>query len=264
MPVNLPPIVLTIAGHDPSGGAGIQADIEAIDANGCIAASVITCLTVQDTTGVKLVKPLEPELISEAIRTLLADLPIRMFKIGLIGSAEIGRTLAQILGEFPDIPLVLDPVLASGDGKSMVDSELLEVFRTELIPRTLLLTPNLPEALRIAETDDPLQAAERLRAMGCTNLLLTGAHAKGRDEVINRFYPHHGAVIPSSWPRLPGEYHGSGCTLAAAAAALLARGLHITDAMEQAQHYTWHSLRQAFHLGKGQAMPDRLHKVRGG
>lgn len=264
MPINPPPIVATIAGHDPTGGAGIQADVEAIDANGCLATSIVTCITVQDTAGVRRVVPLPAELIAETARTLLGDLPVRMFKIGLIGNVAIARMLSLLLAEYPDIPLVLDPVLASGGGTPLADDALLEVLRRDLLPRTLLVTPNLPEALRLAGTEDPHEAAEKLRDFGCRNLLITGTHDNGTDEVVNRFYSRTGGPVLSTWPRLPGEYHGSGCTLAAAAAALLARGLPIADAIEQAQHYTWHSLRQAYHLGKGQLIPDRLYRIRGG
>lgn len=262
MPQTATPIVLAIAGHDPSGGAGIQADIEAIGANGCIPATVITCLTIQDSAHVHELHPLDPALVERGIRTLLADFPVRMLKIGLIGSAGIGRMLARLLAEHPQIPLVYDPVLASGAGRSLADDGLIEVVRRQLLPRTTVLTPNSIEARRIAGEEDLGQAAIRLRELGCRNLLITGTHETDSEEVVNRFYGRHGGYSESSWPRLPGEYHGSGCTLASAIAALLARGLPTADAVEQAQHYAWHSLRQALRPGHGQSLPDRLYRTR--
>jgi len=262
MPQNAPPIVLAIAGHDPSGGAGIHADIEAIGANGCTPVTVITCLTVQDSSHVHELHPLDSGLVERSIRTILADLPVRMFKIGLIGSAAIGKTIARLLAEHPEIPMVYDPVLASGAGRALADDGLIEVVRQQLLPRTTILTPNSIEARKIADETDLERAATRLRELGCRNLLITGTHETDTEEVVNRFYRHNGTYIESTWPRLPGEYHGSGCTLASAVAALLARGLPTVDAIEQAQQYAWHSLRQALHTGHGQALPDRLYRTR--
>jgi hydroxymethylpyrimidine/phosphomethylpyrimidine kinase len=254
-----PPIVLAIAGHDPCGGAGIQADIEAISANGCRAATVITCLTVQDTRDVMELVPVKPALVEAQARAVLADLPVAAIKIGLIGDGATAGMLAALLTEFPRIPVVLDPVLAAGGGTELAGKRLLDAIRRQLLPQTTLITPNSEEARRLGEQEELEACAGRLLSLGCGNVLITGTHEE-ETEVINRLFLAGGEAISRNWPRLPGSYHGSGCTLASAIAAGIALGRPLPEAVAEAQSYTWQSLTHAHSPGRGQALPDRLWK----
>ena len=263
LPTPAPAVTLAIGGHDPSGGAGIQADIEAIAAQGGHAASAITCLTVQDTRDVRQLIPTDPELVIAQAEAVLADLPVAAIKIGLLGDAAIARRLARLLGQHPAIPVVLDPVLAAGGGTPLTGDELRNTLVAELLPRTGLLTPNSREARLLAGADDLGDCARILLEGGCRHVLITGAHEQGAP-VINRLYGPAGLIESWRWERLPGEYHGSGCTLAAAIAALLAQGLDLADAVRTGQEFAWRSLAGAHRLGRGQRLPDRLYRLRHG
>ncbi len=254
-------VTLAIGGHDPCGGAGIQADSETISALGGHAASAITCLTVQDTRNVQQLIPVDPQVVTAQAEAVLDDLPVRAIKIGLIGSTPVARALAELLKRHPGIPVVLDPVLAAGGGRALAGDTLQQLLLQELLPLTTLLTPNSMEARTLAGAHDLNHCAERLLQHGCAHLLITGAHEAG-GEVTNRLYRPGGAVDHWRWPRLPGEYHGSGCTLAAAIAALLARGAPLLEAAYQAQDFTWRSLAGAHRPGRGQALPHRFHALR--
>ncbi len=251
------PIVLSLAGHDPCGGAGIQADIEALAANGCRAATVVTCLTVQDTVNLQRVAPVAPELVVQQARAVLDDLPVTAIKTGLIVQVETAERIADLLAEYSHIPVVIDPVLAAGGGTELADDRLLAAFRSTLLPHATLLTPNTSEARRLAGLEELDRCAERLLSLGCGNVLITGAHEEGV-EVINRLYSCDGDPLAWSWPRLPGSYHGSGCTLASAVAARLAQGDPVAEAVATAQRYTWNTLAAAGHPGRGQALPNRF------
>lgn len=263
-----PPIVLAFAASDPSGGAGIQADILTLASMGCHPLSVITAITVQDTTGVESLMPLDPEWVSDQARSVLEDMPVHAFKIGLLGSVEVAAAVAEVVADYPDVPLVLDPVLASGRGDELAPDEMLSALRELLIPQSTLITPNSMEARRLAadeadEDDEPdlNQCAQRLLVLGCEYVLITGTH-ENTQEVINKLYSEDGIVRTDTWPRLPGSYHGSGCTLASAIAATLANGLELPEAVREAQEYTWHTLKAGFRPGMGQYLPDRLFWAR--
>jgi hydroxymethylpyrimidine/phosphomethylpyrimidine kinase len=251
------PFVLSISGHDPSGGAGIQADIEAINACGGRAATALTCTTVQDTTNVYRLVGNEPGIMREQAERLFDDLPIAAVKIGLIGGARMAMEIASLLQSRRELPVVLDPVLTSGAGSELAGVQLISAIREQLLPLTCLLTPNSLEARRIAQTDNLSACAGALLELGCQSVLITGTH-EANDQVINRLYRPGQESVASHWPRLPGSYHGSGCTLAASVATYLARGLALENAVAKALNYTWNSLRQGERPGKGQWLPDRL------
>ncbi len=262
---NSPPLVLAIGGHDPSGGAGIQADIESLAANRAHALTLITCLTLQDSCNVQALRPVEPDLLRGQAELLLEDSPVAAIKIGLLGSLEIAEAVAELLQAHPGIPVVLDPVLAAGGGSDLAEAALLQCIRDQLLPRCDLVTPNIPEALRLSGLDGeaaPARCAEALQASGAKAVLITGTHdPQQAAEISHRLY-RPGApelILPSS--RLPGEFHGSGCTLAAAIAARLAWGEPIGLAVEKALDYTWQTLRSAFRSGRCQATPDRLYPL---
>lgn len=252
------PIVLCFSGHDPSGGAGIQADIETIVSHRCHAASIITCLTEQDSRNVKKLLPQQPEDIISQAETLLGDFEVAAFKIGLIGSAAVAAAISQIVGVYPRIPLVLDPVLAAGGGSELAGQELIDAITAQLLPLTTLLTPNSHEARRLSGLDDLPACADKLLALGAKNVLITGTH-EDSELVHNRLWmseDHRHETF--NWQRLPHNYHGSGCTLASAAAALLAQGLDLFSAVSEAQEYTWESLQAGYRPGLGQHNPERL------
>ncbi len=263
----LPPIVLTFAASDPSGGAGIQADLMTQSSMGCHPLSVITAITVQDTLGVEAVHALDADWIEDQARAVLEDMPVAAFKIGLLGSVENISVIAEILADYPDIPLVFDPVLASGRGDELSTEEMVEAMREMLLPQTTVLTPNSMEARRLAEEDgddespDLAGCAQRLVSYGCEYVLVTGTH-ENTAKVINTLYGENGPIRSDRWERLPGSYHGSGCTLASAIAANLANGLDIGDAVRDAQDYTWQALANGFRPGMGQHLPDRFFWAR--
>jgi hydroxymethylpyrimidine/phosphomethylpyrimidine kinase len=261
-----PPVVLTFAASDPSGGAGMQADILTLASMGCHPLSVLTAITVQDTMGVEGILALDPEWVADQARCLLEDMPVDAFKIGVLGSIENIAAIAEILADYPDVPLVLDPVLASGRGDEFATEDMLHAIRELLLPQTTILTPNSIEARRLAEADDDDDAtletcAARLVEMGAEYVLITGTH-EATPQVINTLYGKGGIVRTDSWQRLPGSYHGSGCTLASAIAAMLANGLELPEAVREAQDYTWHTLHKAYRPGMGQFLPDRLFWAR--
>ena len=260
------PTVLTFAASDPTGGAGLQADLLTIAAMGCYPLSVVTAATVQDTTGVEKLLPMDADFVSAQARALLADIPVSAFKLGVMGSAQSAAAIARILAERPGVPVVLDPVLASGRGDELADCAIIDVIRDRLLPLTRVATPNSLEARRLAydaDGDDAelAQCARRLIERGCQYVLVTGTHEPGA-EVVNTLYANDGAVRSDHWSRLPGNYHGSGCTLASALAACLARGLAVPDAAREAQAFTWHALASGWRAGRGQLLPDRLFALR--
>lgn len=270
-----PPIVLSFAASDPTGGAGIQADLLTIAAMGCHPLSVITAITVQDTAGVESILALDAEWIEDQARTLLEDMPVAAFKIGLLGSIENISVIAEILADYPDVPLVLDPVLTSGRGDPFADEEMLDAMRQLLLPQTTILTPNSLEARRLTddsdnaepgseqEEDSLLACATRLIDYGSEYVLLTGTH-ENTPKVVNSLYGPGGLIRSDSWERLHGSYHGSGCTLASAVASALAGGLDVVNAVREAQEFTWHSLAGGFRPGMGQFIPDRFFWARAG
>lgn len=256
------PVVMTFSGNDPTGGAGLQADIEAVASMGAQAAPVVTALTVQDTRDVQRLVPVEPELVVEQARAVLEDMPVQAFKIGLTGSVENIEALHTILRDYPEIPVVLDPILRAGGGSHLSGEQMQAAMSELLFPYTTVLTPNSDEARALAHEADNLDAcAQELLDAGCELVLITGTHENSAG-VDNRLYGNHRHLETFTWERLPHSYHGSGCTLASAIAGLLAQGLEPFTAIHEAQEYTWESLRQGFRLGMGQHHPNRLFWAR--
>lgn len=261
---DLPPIVLVFAATDPSGGAGLQADIMTLSSMGCHPLSVVTAVTIQDTMGVDDVSPIDAEWVADQARCVLEDMPVAAFKLGLLGNIEQIATIAEVVSDYPEVPLILDPVLASGRGDELVNEEMVVALRELLVPQTTILTPNSLEARRLAAEDseegnepDLAECARRLIASGCEYVLVTGTH-ENTPQVVNTLYGQNGVVRSDAWQRLPGSYHGSGCTLASAIAATIANGLEIAEAVKDAQEYTWQTLKAAFRPGMGQHIPDRM------
>jgi hydroxymethylpyrimidine/phosphomethylpyrimidine kinase len=259
------PCVLVFAGADPSGGAGIAADILAIHAQSAHALPVITALTVQDNNRVYAVQPVEPDMVLRQARALAAKVAIRAVKIGITGSAANALAIAQVITElratYPDLPVVLDPVLASGHGDLLSRDDAVQAL-APLLPLATMITPNGVEAAALAGAGAPAvdhaqsrDHAQLLLDQGCKHVLITGGHGMG-DTIINRWFTQ--AQGQSwSWQRLPGEFHGSGCTLAATIAGLLAYGYPVAQALVRAQGYTHRTLAAAYAIAPGQLIPQR-------
>ena len=262
------PAVLTFAATDPTSGAGLQADLLALASMGCYPLSVVTALTVQDTAGVESFLAIDADWVADQARCILEDMPVAAFKMGMLGSTEIVTMVAEVVSDYPDVPLVLDPVLSSGRGDEFAGEDMVSAIRELLIPQSTVVTPNIPELRRLAGEDDNedvslADCAQILLDSGCEYVLVTGTHDSTAD-VVNTLYHRGGVLRADTWQRLPGSYHGSGCTLASALAANLARGLDIGDAVYEAQDYTWQALAHAFRPGMGQYLPDRLFWAREG
>ncbi len=250
------PNVLVVAGHDPSGGAGIQADIEAIAAQGGHALSLITCLTAQDTHNVRRVQPVAPLLLAEQAELLLADCPVAAVKIGLIGDLSQLPWLVELLRQLA-VPVVLDPILRAGGGAELVGRSLAAGLREQLLPLTTVLLPNAAEARRLSGCEELDQAGAALLALGAANVIITGGD-EPEAEAVNRWYRPGAPKTEFRWLRLSGRYHGAGCTLASALAARLALGEPLPQALESAQAYTHRCLRAARAVGQGRLIPRRI------
>lgn len=251
------PVTLCFSGLDPSGGAGLQADIEAIAAQGGHAAIVCTALTIQDSQQVFGFEPVNPGLLRQQAEAVLADLPVRAIKLGMLGSGAITQVVADILKAYPHIPVVLDPVLVANSGGSLATDDLAQGI-LRLLPLSTVITPNSVEARQLAETSDLDATIPRLQALGAQHILLKGGHEPG-NTIHNRLVGPEGLIRESFTPRLDGEFHGSGCTLASALAAGLAAGLPLPAAVEQAESYISKALQHADRpRDHGQFIPRRI------
>lgn len=250
------PVVLVIAGHDPSGGAGIQADIETIANAGCHATTVITSLTAQNTKEVADIIPQKAETFQKQIQLIKADMNISACKIGMIGSIELIDVIVKELSTL-DIPVVLDPVLASSSGQAFADEKISQKILSSLLPLITVITPNADEIRSLTRATDLKEAAKKLLLLGAKSVLLTGAD-EATENVNNTFYSSEAEAIEYHWRRLDGTYHGSGCTLSSRVAALLALGENLKTSIEEAQAYTWSTLEHGLKLGQGQAQPNRF------
>ena len=250
------PVILCIGGHDPVGGAGIQADIETGVALGCHVATVITCLTVQDTRDVMALHPVDPALVVRQARAVLDDLPVRAVKLGLLASPPVVRAVRDVLELAGPVPVVVDPVLAAGGGRDLGSAALIAALRDLVVPLATLLTPNSGEARRIAGCDDLAECAAVLLAAGCGAVLVTGGH-EPEPTVVSRLFRPGLPEACFETARLPGEFHGTGCTLATAIAAGLARGLTLDDAIDAGQAFVGAAVAGAVALGRGQRLLRR-------
>lgn len=251
------PVVLCFSGLDPSGGAGLQADIESVAALGGLAAVVCTALTVQDSQRVYGFEAVAPDLIRRQAEAVLADLPVKAIKLGMLGNSAITDVVGGLLAAHPRIPVVLDPVLVANSGGSLASDDLAQGL-LRLIPRATVITPNTVEARRLAETDDLDLAMARLARLGAAHTLLKGGHEPG-DLLLNRLYRGANEIYRSETLRLPGEFHGSGCTMASALAASLAAGLELESAARQAEAFLANALARADRpRHQGQFIPWRI------
>ena len=250
-------VVLVLAGHDPSGAAGLQADIETVTAHGCRCVSVITSLTAQNTSAFAALTPQSVAQFEQQYNLLLDDISVDACKIGLIGDLGLAESICRLLDRIPGIPRVLDPVMQSGTGTALADPALREFMACELLKKVDVCTPNTSEARLLAGLDDTHSAGSKLVGAGCPNVLVTGAD--NADIVVkNILFQGSTEPVQFEWERLPGNYHGSGCTLASAIASQLATGADVMSAVTSAQEYTWQALKHAARIGTDQLHPDRF------
>lgn len=263
----LPPAVLVLAGHDPTSGAGLVADSEAVAANGGWALTVPTALTVQNGDNVRRVVPVDSAIMQETVDTL-GDMPVAAIKIGLLADAATLDAAARIVRRFPGVPVVIDPVLKAGGGAELSTPDLCQRFVDNLIGQADILTPNRHELARLTPElpdDNDTERAVALLSAGCQGVLVTATDDPlpgSNDATVTHTLHTPDNARQWQWPRLAAAYHGSGCTLAAALATRLAAGDTLTVACEQAQHFAWQSLSHGYRPAHGQRLPNRFFAYR--
>lgn len=254
--------MLIVSGLDPSGGAGLQADIQAVTALGCHPLPILSCLTVQDTRNVYGAEPVDAGLIRRQLDCLAADCRIDAVKTGALGNAEVVAVLADFLNRHPDLSLIVDPVIKAAGGGDLADEALVASMKDQLFRRAEVITPNGIELAMLGASDTESEAAQHLLAQGCRGVLATGGHGTG-PAIVNTLYRPDQDVASWRIERVGGEYHGTGCTLAAAIAAGRAAGLPLEEAIRQAQDFVSRSIRHALAVGEGQPVPDRAAEQTG-
>ncbi len=263
------PIALTIAGSDSSGGAGIQADLKTFSAFGVYGASVLTALTAQNTHGVQGVEPVRPQFVAAQIDSVLADLEVGAIKTGMLANAQIVSAVAERLSGTARLPLVVDPVMVATSGDALLAADAVAALTTELLPLAMLVTPNIPEAAALlgaqaARTEDDMIAqAKALARFGSRAVLVKGGHGEGSEAVD--ILCDGGRIIRLAGPRIATRNtHGTGCTLSAAIAALLAGGAGLEEAVRRAKHYVSAALAagSGLQIGGGNGPVDHLYALR--
>lgn len=260
-----PPVILSIAGYDPSSGAGITADIKTAAAQNCYAVTCITALTVQSTQGVLGFQPLEPELVARTLAALADDMEIAAVRLGMLGSGAVAATAADFLGERKLPNVVLDPVIRSSSGASLLDEPGLEVMMRRLLPLCDVITPNIDEAAMLAGTEPVAtntpweEALPRLRSiagdlreLGSRAVVITGGHLRPANDYL--LYGRRDSVREEVFPGAHLESrstHGTGCAFATAIACQLARGATLPDAIRAAKEYVRRAIAGAYPLGRG-------------
>jgi hydroxymethylpyrimidine/phosphomethylpyrimidine kinase len=262
-----PPVVLTVAGFDPSSGAGVTADVKTIAAHGCYGVACITALTVQSTAGVKRVEAVSPELIAETLEELSADLDIAAVHIGMLGSGKVARVVSEFLAKSQLGNVVLDPIIKSSSGSDLTDAPGLRVLVERLLPQATVITPNVDEAatltgLAVTNLEQMRVAAERLHEMGATAVVITGGHLDKAIDLLS-FTSRHGTeqeVFKSN--RLESKStHGTGCAFSTAMACHLARGRGLPEAVLLSKAYVAAAISNAHPLGSGTGPVHHLYRM---
>lgn len=284
LPNPSPPLVLSFAPLDPSGATGILADAQSIQSMGCQPLAIATGFAVGDSSGWQDWQAQDDEILISQARAILEDMPVAAFRIGLPGSVENVVAMAEIVGDYPDIPLVLDP-RPLGDSQQDGEVEIAEALIELLIPQASLLVVsyqaaeqlldvvreanaaareagNVPDDVDVVDLDDsPNSLLSNLLTLGAEHVLLTGTHVNA-PQIINTLFGQQGVLRTDSWERIPGHFRGASSTLSAATAAALACGLEMSSAVREAQEYTWQALAAAYRPGMGRLFPDRLFWAR--
>ena len=248
------PVVLSIAGHDPSSGAGITADIKTIAAHGCYGVTCITALTVQSTLGVRRIDPVEGRVITETLEQLMDDMEIAAVKIGMMGSAEAAKSIAAFLKRYSIRHVVLDPIIRSSSGAELISRDGLQVMKDRILGRASVITPNIGEAaaltgLAVSTVDEMELAALRLHEMGARNVIVTGGHLDPPHDLVSK-EDRRTTLLEGT--KIPGQStHGTGCAFSTSLACHLAKGHDLLTAAKAAKHYVESALRKAPPIGKG-------------
>jgi len=248
------PVALSIAGSDPSGGAGLQADLKTFHRFGVYGEAVVTLVTVQNTHGVRRVQPLDPELVAEQIHAVITDIPPKAAKTGALGTRGIVEAVAAAADSFT-FPLLVDPVMISKNGARMLEADARSSFLEKLLPRAFLVMPNLAEAVEltgraVTNLETMARAAERLRALGAQNVLVKGGHLEG--DALDVLLTSTGALHHFTAPRIASPHtHGTGCTYSAAITAEFAKGADLVAAVRQAKAFLTEAIRTSPGLGQG-------------
>ena len=260
--------VLSFGCSDSLGAIGIQADLGSFAAMGCHGLTVITAILVGDTTEITEIEPIDVEILIDQARTILEDVPVAAFKLGVIGSVENVTAIAEIVSDYPEVPLIFDPFSSHVPDQGQKTEDIFQAVNELIIPQTTLLVASAMEIARLAEawrepsTDDTLALdIERLIESGCEYVFVMGADITG-NEITNCLYDSSGIIRRDSWPRLSGSFLGAGSTLSAAVTALIANGLEIHDAILEAQEFTNAALAHAQRFGMGKLVPDRYFWAR--
>lgn len=262
------PLILTFGAADPIGAIGIQADLASFAAMGCHGLSVITSLLIADTARIEDVQVIDADWVADQARVVLEDMPVAAFKVGALGSIENVSVIAEIVSDYPDVPLILDPFLTAMPDQGQDSEDMLLAIRELLVPQTTLLVASAVELARLAETwrepstEDTLALdAMRIIDMGCEYLFVTGTPGDVHD-VANTLFDESGILRRDTWQRLPGSFSGAGSTLSATIAAMLANGVDAPEAVFEAQEFTHAALANAHRLGMGKLTPDRYFWAR--
>ena len=260
-----PPLVRTIAGVDPSSGAGITADIKTVAAHGCYGIAAITALTVQSTAGVKQVTPVDPVLLRKTVETLIADVKVSAVHVGMLGSGEIAAVIADFLRGTLLPNVVLDTVLVSTSGARLIDDSGIQVLREKLIPLASAITPNVNEAgvltgLAISNPDEMKQAAERLHEMGAKGVVITGGELEKAIDILSL---KRGDFQSFKSDRLDTNFtHGTGCAFSTAIASNLAQGRPLPEAVLLAKAYVTAAIANGYPIGKGTNPVNHMYRMK--
>lgn len=262
-PVARVPVVLSIAGFDPSGGAGIAADLKTFAAHNCYGVAAITALTIQNTQGVTAVRPVEAAALKESVSALLADERVRAIKIGMLANRANAEVVVEILEANVALPSVLDPVVRSASGVDLVDSAGLDYLRSNLLSRATIITPNLEEAaaltgMKVENLEGMKAAARQLLAMGAHAVVVTGGHL---EKAIDLYFDGTGMETFVGDHVKPDNTHGTGCTFSSAIAANLALGRHLRDSVMLAKAYVTEAIRKAYPVGPGRLPLNHLYRM---
>jgi hydroxymethylpyrimidine kinase/phosphomethylpyrimidine kinase len=259
---------LTIAGSDSGGGAGIQADLKTFSALGVYGASVITALTAQNTQVVKSVFPVSPSFVTDQLDAVFSDIQIDAVKVGMLGNAEMVNTVADYFSDVTDLKMIIDPVMISKSGNALLSSSAVNVLIDKLLPLAYLVTPNLPEVAALLGEDEPSSidemkaSAVKLQRLGVSNVLIKGGHLGGENspDILfdgHEFIEFHHARITTK------NTHGTGCTLASAITAYVAKGFSVSEAVAQAKEYITAAIKAAdsLNVGRGHGPVNHFHSI---
>ena len=253
------PIVMTFSEHDPSGGTGIQADIESLASCGCHCVPIVTAITAQDTQNVKDAIITPPTLLISQARAILEDMPVAAIKIGSMGCVENIEAINSILTDYPNLPVVLDPVITDIPSSPQSPTEMLNALVTLIFPKSTLVAPGLVETKALTPEADCIDASAReILEMGCSYVFITGEQALS-NKVVNKLYNSQGLVQSYRWERLTNQYQGITCTLTSAISGYLAHGSGVSGAVERAQEFTWNALKHGRRMGMGRVAPNRFY-----